>query len=260
MIVVLSPAKTLDYETEPQTTTFTDPDLLDDTDELIDLLRGKSMGDIKKLMSISDKLAELNMERYETFERPFSTDNAKQALLAFKGDVYRDFDLDTYTEEDFVFAQKHVRILSGLYGVLRPLDLMQPYRLEMGTKLKTDRGKNLYEFWGEKISDRLNDAFEQHDNRVLLNLASREYFSSIDRSTLDADIVDVTFLENKQGTYKIVSFFAKRARGTMTDWIVRNRVTDVDGVREFAEDGYYFSEERSEPKSLVFLRDGKDAA
>lgn len=259
MIIVLSPAKTLDYETDPQTTTFTEPQMLDDASALIEVLKKKSNSDIKSLMSISDKLVELNVERYKSFETPFSTGNAKQALLAFKGDVYRDFPLDEYTEEDFVFAQKHVRILSGLYGILRPLDLMQPYRLEMGTKLKTENGKNLYEFWGEKISTGLNEAIGNQHDKTLLNLASQEYFKSVDRSTLDAEIVDVVFLENKKGTYKIVSFFSKRARGTMTNWIVQNRVKDVDTVKTFAEDGYYFSEERSQPKSLVFLRDGKDA-
>ena len=198
MIVILSPAKTLDYDSDPQTTTFTEPELLDDAAVLIDVLQEKNAKEIKSLMSISDKLADLNIERYRTFETPFSTDNAKQALLAFKGDVYRDIEVEEYSDEDFVFAQQHLRILSGLYGVLRPLDLMQPYRLEMGTKLKTERGKNLYEFWSEKIANELNDAISaQHDN-VLLNLASQEYFKSVDRTTLDAEIVDVAFLENVQ--------------------------------------------------------------
>ena len=260
MIVILSPAKTLDYDSDPQTTTFTEPELLDDAAVLIDVLQEKNAKEIKSLMSISDKLADLNIERYRTFETPFSTDNAKQALLAFKGDVYRDIEVEEYSDEDFVFAQQHLRILSGLYGVLRPLDLMQPYRLEMGTKLKTERGKNLYEFWSEKIANELNDAISaQHDN-VLLNLASQEYFKSVDRTTLDAEIVDVAFLENKGGVYKIVSFFAKRARGTMANWIVRNRIKTVEELKEFAEDGYYYSEEKSRPKALVFLRDGKDAA
>lgn len=260
MIVVLSPAKTLDYETPPQTATFTEPALLDDAESLVGVLNKKSKKDFKSLMSISDKLVDLNVDRYKSFETPFTTENAKQAILAFKGDVYRDFDLDEFTEDDFLFAQKHVRILSGLYGVLRPLDLMQPYRLEMGTKLKTKSGKNLYEYWGPKIAEQLNEAIEAQDDEVLLNLASNEYFKSVDRTTLDAEIWDVAFLENKQGTYKIVSFFAKRARGTMTDWIIQNRITDVDDLKDFAEDGYYYSEEKSRPKAIVFLRDGKDAA
>ena len=260
MIVILSPAKTLDYDSDPQTTTFTEPELLDDAAVLIDVLQEKNAKEIKSLMSISDKLADLNIERYRTFETPFSTDNAKQALLAFKGDVYRDIEVEEYSDEDFVFAQQHLRILSGLYGVLRPLDLMQPYRLEMGTKLKTERGKNLYEFWSEKIANELNDAISALHDHVLLNLASQEYFKSVDRTTLDAEIVDVAFLENKGGVYKIVSFFAKRARGTMANWIVRNRIKTVEELKEFAEDGYYYSEEKSRPKALVFLRDGKDAA
>ncbi len=259
MIAVLSPAKTLDFENAPQTLTFTLPIRSDESQELIDILVGQSSEDLQKLMNISEKLADLNLDRYRTFKRPFSPGNAKQAILAFKGDVYKDLEIDLYTEEDYDFAQQHVRILSGLYGTLRPLDLMQPYRLEMGTKLVNNNGKNLYEFWGEKIGNDLKAALEIQKDNVIFNLASKEYFKSVDKSALQARIVDVTFLENKKGTYKLVSFFAKRARGTMTNWLVRNRIDDPVAAQAFAEDGYYFSEERSESDHLVFLRDGKTA-
>ncbi len=259
MITVLSPAKTLDYENSPQTLTFTVPSRTEESQELIDVLVDTSSEDLQTLMKISEKLADLNVERYKSFELPFSPGNAKQAILAFKGDVYRDLEVDLYTEEDYDFIQQHVRILSGLYGTLRPLDLMQPYRLEMGTKLVTESAKNLYGFWGEKIAKDLKAALVIQKDNIIFNLASKEYFKSIDQSVLQARIVDVTFLENKKGTYKLVSFFAKRARGTMTNWLVQNRIDDPIAAQAFAEDGYYFSEERSETDHLVFLRDGKDA-
>ena len=254
MISILSPSKTLDYDTPPQTPEFTEPRFMEETKELVSVLRDYSEKDLKKLMSISDNLAELNHERYQEFETPFSPGNAKQALMAFKGDVYRDLALDEYSDADFQFAQQHVRILSGLYGLLRPLDLMQPYRLEMGTKLETDRGARLYDFWGSKLAERLNEDLEAQGDDVLLNLASNEYFDSLDLDVLDARIVDVSFLEQRKGKWKTITFNLKRARGTMTDWIVRNRVNDVEKVKTFAEDRYYFSEERSDDDALVFLR------
>lgn len=257
MISILSPSKTLDYETPPQTPEFTEPRFMDDTRELAGILQDYSEKDLKKLMSISDNLAELNHERYQEFETPFTPGNAKQALLAFKGDVYRDFSLDEYSDADFQFAQQHVRILSGLYGLLRPLDLIQPYRLEMGTKLETDRGSKLYEFWGSQLSEKLNEDLEAQGDDVLLNLASNEYFDSLDLDVLDARIVKVGFLEQRKGEWKTITFNLKRARGTITDWIVRNRVDTIDKVKEFAEDRYYFSPERSSDNEIVFLRHPK---
>jgi hypothetical protein len=259
MITVLSPAKTLDYENPPQTLTFTLPSRTEESQQLIDVLVEKSSEDLQELMKISEKLAELNLGRYKTFELPFSPGNAKQAILAFKGDVYKDLEVDLYSEEDYDFAQQHMRILSGLYGSLRPLDLMQAYRLEMGTKLVTETGKNLYAFWGEKIAADLKAALVIQKDNIIFNLASKEYFKSVDKSILQARIVDVTFLENKQGVYKLVSFFAKRARGTMTNWLIQNRIDDPVAALAFAEDGYYFSPERSDTDHIVFLRDGKDA-
>lgn len=255
MLTVLSPSKTLDYDTVPQTSEFTEPEFLRDSEQLVEVLRDYDAGQLGELMHISDKLAELNVERYQSFSTPFEPGNAKQALLAFKGDVYTDFELDRYTDEDFRYAQDHVRVLSGLYGVLRPLDLIQPYRLEMGTRLETARGKNLYEFWGPKIAKKLNHALKRHDTPVLLNLASVEYFSAVDRAALDARIVDVNFLEERNGKWKPITFNLKRARGTMTNWIVRNRVDDPEDIKSFAEDRYYFSPERSSTDSIVFLRE-----
>ncbi len=255
MLIVLSPSKTLDYETPPRTAEFTEPEFLDDTRELVEVLADYDEDALSNLMGISDKLANLNVERYQTFELPFTPGNAKQALLAFKGDVYTDFDLDAYDDEDFRFAQDHVRILSGLYGVLRPLDLMQPYRLEMGTKLDTERGSNLYEFWGDKIAKKLKAALKRQGDDILLNLASKEYFRSVDTATLGARIVDVNFLEERKGKWKPITFNLKRARGAITNWIVRNRITDLEDVKSFAEDRYYFSPERSSTDELVFLRE-----
>jgi len=259
MIIVLSPSKTLDYETEPQTTTYTQPEFLADAETLVDILREFSVEELGELMDISENLSELNWQRYQDWSTPFDPDNAKQALLAFKGDVYTDFRLDAYGEDDFRFAQKHIRTLSGLYGVLRPLDLMQPYRLEMGTRLVNPRGPNLYAYWGDRIAKKLGEALDAQGDDVLLNLASNEYFKSVQTDALGGRVVDVRFLENKSGDYKIISFYAKRARGTMSDWIVRNRITDVEDVSGFDEDGYYFDPERTTDDEFVFLRDGKSA-
>jgi cytoplasmic iron level regulating protein YaaA (DUF328/UPF0246 family) len=257
MITILSPSKTLDFDTPPQTPEFTEPQFLDDSEELVEILQDYDVEELGKLMDISEKLSTLNVERYQQWETPFTPGNAKQALMAFTGDVYRDFELDAYSDADFHFAQDHVRILSGLYGVLRPLDLMQAYRLEMGTRLENPRGKNLYEFWGTKIAENLNQASDAHAGDVLLNLASNEYFKSIDQGALSARVVDVRFLEQRKGKWKTITFNLKRARGTMTNWLVRNRIDDVARVPEFAEDRYYFSDERSSDDELVFLRHPK---
>lgn len=261
MLAVLSPSKTLDYETAPQTAQFTEPHFLDQSQQLIDVLRDYDAPALGKLMSISDKLSDLNVGRVASFETPFTPSNAKQALLAFKGDVYRDFELDAYDEDDFAFAQQHLRILSGLYGLLRPLDLMQPYRLEMGTKLPTARGKDLYEFWGSQIAAQLRQALDAQGDDILLNLASNEYFNAVDTAALGARVVNVNFLEQRNGTWKSITFNLKRARGTITNWVIRNRINDVEALKEFAEDRYYYSPERSTPeqhgkyfREIVFLR------
>lgn len=255
MISILSPAKTLDYKTPPHTLNFTEPAFLQESQKLIDILKKKSSKEIQSLMSISEKLGDLNHARYAAFQLPFSPGNAKQAILAFKGDVYKDLNIAEWSEDSFEFTQLHLRVLSGLYGILRPLDLMQAYRLEMGTKLITPKGKNLYEFWGEKIAKNLRLALDAQNDNIIFNLASKEYFKSIDQNVLNARIINVDFLENKNGTYKIVSFYAKRARGTMTNWLVENKIDDPTRAQNFAEDGYYFSKERSSEDHLVFLRD-----
>ena len=257
MLVVLSPSKTLDYDSAPQTDKYTQPDFLGDSQELIEILRGYDIDELRDLMDISEKLAVLNVERYDNFETPFTPENAKPAITAFTGDVYRDFRLDDYGADDFDFLQDHTRILSGLYGLLRPLDLMQPYRLEMGTRLENPQGKKLYDFWGHKITDAVNAALDAQGDDVLLNLASNEYFDSIDADKLSGRILNVGFKDLRKGTYKTITFYLKRLRGTMTDWMVRNRVTDPEGLKSFNERNYYFSEEQSTEDEYVFLRDEK---
>ena len=255
MIIVLSPAKTLDYEPQSYTKKHSTPDFLDDSQALIDVLQKKSKSQVAKLMSLSDKLADLNVQRYKDWQLPFDTDNAKQALLAFKGDVYQGFDCDTWKAADFTFAQKHLRILSGLYGLLRPLDLMQPYRLEMGTKLKTDRGKNLYEFWGDQITDGINQAIKASKSKAFVNLASNEYFDAVDASELSVPIVTPVFKDEKNGKYKIISFYAKKARGMMANYIIRNRITKPEDLRNFDVAGYQFDAASSDDQTITFLRE-----
>ncbi|MGE8362704.1 peroxide stress protein YaaA [Pseudomonas sp.] len=255
MLMVISPAKTLDYETPPATTRYTQPEHLDHAQDLIAQLRDFSPAQIADLMHLSDKLAGLNAARFGSWSPTFTPDNAKQALLAFKGDVYTGLDAESFEEADFDFAQKHLRMLSGLYGVLRPLDLMQPYRLEMGTKLSNPRGKDLYAFWGERISGWLNQALADQGDDVLLNLASNEYFGAVKRKALNARIIDTEFRDLKNGQYKIISFYAKKARGLMARYVIKERLTDPQGLKDFDYQGYRYSAEQSTPDNLVFLRD-----
>ena len=258
MIIVISPAKALDYETPPTTALHTQPDFLDHAGELIAVLREKSPAEIAELMSLSDALATLNAARYERWSRPFSPANAKQALLAFDGDVYAGLDAPSLSEDELAWAQDHLRILSGLYGVLRPLDLMQPYRLEMGTRLANPRGKNLYAFWGERITEALNALLAREDaagrEPVLLNLASDEYFKSVKPKKLDGRLVSAAFEDWRGGRYKIISFYAKRARGLMSRFVIRNRIDAVEGLKAFDAEGYAFAPEASEADRLVFRR------
>ena len=233
MILLISPAKTLDYDTKLPTESYSTPLFLDDSSILIEGLRKKSAGAVKKLMSLSDKLAELNVERYKNWSLPFNTENARQSMFAFKGDVYVGLDAYTLNKEDIDFAQNHLRILSGLYGVLKPLDLMQPYRLEMGTGLKNKRGKNLYEFWGSKLTDFLNEELSSQKSDVVLNLASNEYFSAVKEKKIKGRVITPKFLDQKNGNYKMISFFAKKARGMMCSWIIRNKVTDQAEIIKF---------------------------
>jgi cytoplasmic iron level regulating protein YaaA (DUF328/UPF0246 family) len=254
MLMIISPAKTLDYESPLATETHTQPDFLDDACELIDQLKELEPHQVSNLMSISEKLGQLNAERFQSWHTPFTPDNARQAVLAFKGDVYTGLDAESFSEEDFSFAQKHLRILSGLYGLLKPLDLMQPYRLEMGTRFENTRGKDLYAFWGNKITDALNQLLAS-DDKVLVNLASNEYFKSVQKKHLDARLVTPQFKDWKNGQYKMISFYAKKARGLMCRYAIQNRITQADDLKGFNLDGYYFSEDQSDNNNWVFLRD-----
>ncbi|BDX18896.1 MAG: peroxide stress protein YaaA [Pseudomonadales bacterium] len=255
MLMVISPAKTLDYDTPPVIEQSTQPRFVEHSVELIDVLREKSPQDIAKLMSLSDKLASLNVARYGSWERESTPNNAKQALLAFKGDVYTGLNAEDFSADDFAFAQQHLRMLSGLYGLLRPLDLMQPYRLEMGTKLANARGKDLYAFWGERISQWLNEDLAAQGDEVLLNLASQEYFGAVKPKALNARIIDTVFKDQKNGQYKIISFYAKKARGLMARYVIKERLQDPEGLKDFNLDGYRFDPASSSENQLVFLRD-----
>lgn len=254
MIIVISPAKTLDYESPLPTNKHTQPEFLDDSQELIYTLRNYTPEDIGQLMSVSDKIAHLNYERFTDWSRPFTADNARPALLAFKGDVYDGLRAGEFDESEFDFAQNHLRMLSGLYGLLKPLDLMQAYRLEMGTKLKNERGKNLYEFWGDKITDRLNAEFQAQNDDVLINLASNEYFKSVNKKKLNARIVTPIFKDWKNGQYKIISFYAKKARGMMSRYIIENQLTNPEELKNFDVAGYAFNPELSKQDDWVFTR------
>ena len=255
MLMVISPTKTLDYDTPPVIDKSTQPRFVEHSVELIEVLREKSPQDIAKLMSLSDKLASLNVARYGSWERESTPQNAKQALLAFKGDVYTGLNAEDFSTDDFAFAQQHLRMLSGLYGLLRPLDLMQPYRLEMGTKLVNPRGKDLYTFWGERISQWLNEDLEAQGDQVLLNLASQEYFGAVKPKALTARVIDTVFKDQKNGQYKIISFYAKKARGLMARYVIKERLQDPEGLKDFNLDGYRFDAVSSSENQLVFLRD-----
>ena len=250
MLLVISPAKTLDYS-HPEYSAHTQPDFTSEVKDLVGVLRKKSATQISKLMHLSDSLSILNEERYQTFTDTFSQDNSKQAILAFKGEVYAKMEADNFTAEDLEFAQQHLRILSGLYGLLKPLDLIQPYRLEMGTKLKTKKGDTLYDYWGTKISKALNAAGE---GRTLVNLASQEYFKAVDKKTLKLPIITIHFKEHREGNYQVVGFFAKQARGLMTRYAIQNRITDPEQLKVFQEDGYEFAERLSSAQDWVFVR------
>ncbi|SFP84905.1 peroxide stress protein YaaA [Pseudomonas borbori] len=255
MLMVISPAKTLDYQTPPVTQRYTQPEHLEHAQDLIAQLRDFTPMQIAELMHLSDKLAGLNAARFASWTRTFTPANAKQALLAFKGDVYTGLNAEDFDEDDFDFAQNHLRMLSGLYGVLRPLDLMQPYRLEMGTKLVNPRGNNLYDFWGERISGWLNEALAAQGDEVLLNLASNEYFSAVKRKALNARIIDTEFKDLKNGQYKIISFYAKKARGLMARHVIKQRLNNPEQLKDFNDQGYVYSAEQSTLNKLVFLRD-----
>lgn len=254
MIIVLSPAKSLDFTTPSTVEEYTQPAFLDQSQVLVERLRRLSPLDISKLMGISDTLAALNAARYAHWGRPFTPENAKQAVLAFNGDVYEGLNAPTLSKAALDFAQTHVRILSGLYGVLRPLDLMQPYRLEMGTRLDNAGGKDLYAFWGERIVDALNVVLTETASPALINLASEEYFKSVRVKKLVAPVIQPVFEDWSAGRYKVVSFYAKRARGVMARYILTKRLKKVEGLKKFNEEGYAFDASASDAGRWVFRR------
>ncbi len=254
MLLVVSPAKTLDYESPLPTNRHSQPEFLDDAQQLVNRMRDFSALDIAEFMQVSMKIAELNFERFAQWRQPFTPDNARPAVLAFKGDVYEGLHAQDFGDSDFEFLQDHLRILSGLYGCLKPLDLMQPYRLEMGRKLSTSRGKNLYEFWGDRVTEALNRALAGHDSKVLLNLASNEYFKVVRPKKLDADVITPQFRDWKNGQYKMISFYAKKARGMMTRFITLNRIDDPEDIKAFDLEGYRYDETLTEGANWVFTR------
>lgn len=252
MLVVISPAKKLDFDSNALVNDYGQPDFIDRSKELINVLKQFNAHDISKLMKLSPKLSELNVQRYSNFKTPFTLENAKQAAYAFKGDTYVGLNFESFKEHEVYYAQNHLRILSGLYGVLRPLDLIQPYRLEMGTKLKIQNSKNLYEWWKEDITNSINK--ELKEKKILINLASNEYFSSIDTSKLNGQLINIQFLELKNGIAKINSLFAKRARGMMASFILKNKIKNIEDLKKFNTDGYQFDTKRSLSNELVFVR------
>lgn len=254
MIIVLSPAKTLDF-TPFESKNFTQPRLLEKSNELVKVLKKKSAADIQQLMSVSEKIANLNVERYQTFKTPFTINNSKPSMYAFRGDVYTGLDADDFNKKEVEFAQKHIRILSGLYGVLKPMDLMQPYRLEMGTKLKNGEYKNLYEFWDNQITDFINQDLEQSGSDILLNLASKEYFHAIKKDKLKGKILDIAFKENRNGKYKIIAFNAKKARGRMAHLVVKEKIKTPKLLKELVINDYVFNEEMSTADSYVYIKE-----
>lgn len=260
MLALVSPAKTLDYTTALPTDTYTQPRLLEQSQQLIDVCRKLSASEIASLMTVSEKIANLNVERFRDWNADFDFSNARQALFAFKGDVYTGLDAYHLKDQDINFAQQHLRMLSGLYGLLRPLDLMMPYRLEMGTKLKNSRGHNLYEFWGSIITDQINQDLAEIDAKVLVNLASDEYYKSVNEKKIKAEIVKPVFLDQKNGKYKVISFYAKKARGLMARYLIENKLNQVEQLKAFDSEGYYFDAESSSNKELVFKRDEQHAA
>ncbi|MCP4988951.1 MAG: peroxide stress protein YaaA [Colwellia sp.] len=254
MLLVVSPAKKLDFESPLTTERFSQPTMLEHSQLLINDCVKLSPDQIATLMKLSDKLAGLNAARFGEWSTPFNQGNARQAILSFNGDVYTGLDAQTFSEDDFDFAQKHFRILSGLYGLLKPLDLMQAYRLEMGCKLANSRGDNLYQFWGELITNELNKALSEQGDEILINLASTEYFKSVKKKQLNAIIITPVFKDWKNDQYKMISFFAKKARGLMARYIIQNKLTSVEQLKDFDLAGYGYNESLSQGNDWVFTR------
>lgn len=254
MLILISPAKKLDFDTPAKCASYTEPAFQEHSQELVRIAKTLKKSDLARLMKLSDNLAELNYVRYQSFQPKFTPDNAKQAAYAFRGDTYVGLDADTLSEDDIHYAQDHLRILSGLYGLLRPLDLMQPYRLEMGTKFATEKGEDLYDFWGDTLTHAVNDDTKGHSCPSVINLASNEYIKAIQKKKLSVDFITPHFKEIKDGTPKTIGIFAKRARGMMARYIIQNRVDDVAGLKKFNDGGYQYQEDPSTDNDIVFTR------
>jgi cytoplasmic iron level regulating protein YaaA (DUF328/UPF0246 family) len=255
MLIVISPAKTLDFESPVTSSIHTQAIFESQASELIDELRKLNVDDIISLMGVSPKLAQLNFDRFHEWHLPFTSENAKQALLAFKGEVFTGIDAASFSESNFETAQKQLRILSGLYGMLRPMDLIQAYRLEMGKKLTTNKGNNLYEFWDQQITNAVNESLKEHGHKHLINLASNEYFKSIKKKKITAEIITPVFKDLKNGQYKTISFFAKKARGLMTRFIIQNELNNPEDLKAFDSEGYLYNPNLSKANEFVFTRD-----
>ncbi len=254
MIILMNSSKTLNFERPAHISKHTIPEFLDDSQLLVARLQKLSVSDFSRFMGVSEKLAVLNVKRYQNWSISPEGSDAKQALLAFKGDIYAAMDADRYKIKDFDFAQKHLRILSGLYGILRPLDLIQPYRLEMASKLKTDRGPDLYRFWGHRINAALNELLKHEKSGTVINLASKEYFKSVRSNLLKAEVITPVFKEYRDPNYRVVAIYAKKARGLMCDHIIQNRITRAEDLQAFQSDGYRFAPRLSSPSDWVFTR------
>ncbi|ABV86405.1 peroxide stress protein YaaA [Shewanella pealeana] len=255
MLILVSPAKTLDFDNPPGSENYSMPTLLDQSEQLIEVCRKLTPTDVATLMKVSDKIAGLNVARFSSWQKEFTPTNAKQAVFAFRGDVYTGLDADTLSPQSLDRAQQQLRILSGLYGLLKPLDLMQPYRLEMGTRLANERGTNLYQFWGDIITDELNQTTAEQGSEFIINLASNEYFKAVKPKKLNAGLITPVFKDCKNGQYKVISFFAKKARGMMVRYILDNNVDSLEALTKFDTAGYYYSEKDSTVNEPVFLRE-----
>ncbi|MGB0496116.1 MAG: peroxide stress protein YaaA [Kangiellaceae bacterium] len=254
MLTVISPAKSLDFESPAAKSKTTKPRFLTESQQIIDQIKKLAPQDIAILMKLSDKLALLNYDRFQSFQTPFTKKNSKACVFAFKGDVYQGLDAETLSADNLDYAQQHLRILSGLYGLLRPLDLMQAYRLEMGTKFSISLGKNLYEFWGNKLNQSLSKELKKSESPILINLASNEYFKAVKAKQLDFEIITPIFKDFKNDQYKIISFFAKKARGLMSRFIIENKIDHPEGLKDFKVEGYRFAKRLSNDSEFVFTR------
>jgi cytoplasmic iron level regulating protein YaaA (DUF328/UPF0246 family) len=254
MLIILSPAKSLNFEAKIPKTETTIPKFLSESKILVDKLKKLSCGDVAKLMKISPKLAQLNWQRFQNFNPNFNSQNSKPALFLFDGDVYKSMNIGKYNKADLDFAQNHLHILSGLYGILKPLDLMQPYRLEMGTNLKEILGKNLPQFWQEKIADFLNSEIQKQQDKTIINLASEEYFAAIDENKINAKIINIIFKEKQGSSYKTIGIFAKKSRGLMADFIIKNKIKKTEEIKNFTVEKYQFKPEFSDQLNWHFYR------